>query len=194
MGKNGQKLDLRCVLVPAPWRLGPKTRLESRINKVTPHCTCRPGQYFPTVSRSRGSMLPLREKTETSLRWSLLIRLASLPRWLCGMQRADAVHTMDRCHCGFTAPLGALRRGTLSGRWWGRCVAPRREEGWWLRGSQRRCCTCGPPSNRDLFRCVSGTNILHGLYHTIPGVYCHGRNIMRRTFGSSFMCSFICTG
>ena len=32
--KMAQNLDLRCVLVPAPY--------ESRIKKFTPHCVCRP--------------------------------------------------------------------------------------------------------------------------------------------------------
>ena len=31
-----QNLDLGCVLVPAPWVLGEKARLESRIKKFTP--------------------------------------------------------------------------------------------------------------------------------------------------------------
>ena len=56
--KMAQNLDLRCVLVSAPWVLGPKHvsirphycrfmighslgRMESRIKKFTPHCVCR---------------------------------------------------------------------------------------------------------------------------------------------------------
>ena len=60
--KMAQHLDLRCVLVPAPWvgpstlGAGAKTRLESRIKKFTPHCVCRPrppdcaGQYTPQIN------------------------------------------------------------------------------------------------------------------------------------------------
>ena len=45
----------RSALVPAPWVLGPKTRLESRIKKFMPHCICRwfiPALYLITRHRA----------------------------------------------------------------------------------------------------------------------------------------------
>ena len=51
---GSKNLDLRCVSISDPSTVGAlaKTRLESRIDKFTPHCVCRPLPTFTSTSLS----------------------------------------------------------------------------------------------------------------------------------------------